>query len=125
MSYLTLNTTYLDTPKDSIGSYSPIDHELIQFYKQPNLASEIIPKKKVKNKKYDIVYKVEGIDDLIHKNIIIYGWEKVKNKKDKMTWIKLSQTKSIWAPYRFYIFSESENEILSDGYDICELDDDY
>jgi len=110
MVYLTIkiNGKNKNLPKNIIGVYRPENHDEIQFYQQPSFNSKKLKKTLIKNELYATIYKVDGISNLIHDTIGILGWEKYKDKTSKKTWIKLSQYYSIWAPYKYYIYSESE-----------------
>ena len=108
MSYLTVKFTNEKLSKNVIGLFRPEDHDEISFYQEPSFFSEKIPKILVKRKNYKSIYQVEGIDNLIHKSIGICGWEKYKDRVRKNTWIKVSKNESIWAPYKYYIYSDSE-----------------
>lgn len=110
MSYLTnkIDRVEQELPDNVIGLYRPEDHDLINFYQEPSFSSKSILKVLVTKKDYQTIYKVEGIDNLIHKSIGICGWEKYKDRVRKNTWIKVSRNRSIWAPYKYYIYSDSE-----------------
>ena len=110
MVYLTIKISdkSKNLPKNIIGLYRPENHDEIQFYQEPSFNSKKLKKTLIKNEQYTTIYKVDGISNLIHDTIGISGWAKYKDKTLKNTWIKLSQFYSIWAPYKYYIYSESE-----------------
>jgi hypothetical protein len=114
MAYLTVKSTDEKLSNNVIGLFRPDDHDEIIFYKEPSFSSEKIPKILVKKKNYNTIYKVEGIENLIHYTIGISGWQKYKDKVSKTTWIKLNPNGSIWAPFKYYLYSESEYEYESD-----------
>ncbi len=61
--------------------------------------------------KFGIKYEVENLDFLIYKSNGIWGWEKVKDKENKITWIRISEDNDVWAPYDDY---DSDSEYESD-----------
>lgn len=110
----------------TVGFFKPENQDSIQFYSKPNFNSEKIEKTKndkhemwkmmiakqtktsIKeiNKTYGSMYYVDGIDNLIHTSNGLWGWDKVLDKENKITWIKLSNNLDIWAPVNEYCDGE-------------------
>ena len=105
-----------------IGYYNPENQDSIQFYKKPDFSSKKLKKSKnnkheewkmmisnqtntsIKeiNETYGNMYYVDGIDNLIHTSNGLWGWDKVLDQENKITWIKVSNNFDIWAPINEY-----------------------
>jgi hypothetical protein len=112
-----------------IGYFKPDDHEKIEFYPEPDFNSE--PLKKVisnkhedwkymvsdslkctlaeMDKKYGNMYEVEGLDNPVHTSNCLWGWKEIKDKENRITWIKVSNYEEIWAPFDDYDSDEDSN----------------
>jgi hypothetical protein len=61
------------------------------------------------NKTFGIIYNIENTDILIGKSNSIWGWEEIKDKENKITWIRIDENNNVWAPCETY-YSSSEDE---------------
>jgi hypothetical protein len=115
--------------ENTVGYFTPKNNDEIQFYDGPSYDSNILDKvkdRKFEQWKYDtadklnlnlremddkfgIKYEVENLDFLIYKSNGIWGWEKVIDKENKITWIRISEDNDVWAPYDDYD-SDSESD---------------
>ena len=60
------------------------------------------------SKNFGNIYNIEGSDILIGKSNGIWGWELIKDKKNEISWIRVDEYESIWAPYNEYYEEDSE-----------------
>lgn len=74
--------------ENTIGYFKPENHETIEFYKGPSF----------KDQKYEI----DGLNTLIHTSNGLWGWKKVLDNENKITWICVSNDKEIWAQFNEY-----------------------
>ena len=131
--------------ENTIGYFKPEDPDKIEFYSKPTFDSDKLEKSREvrherwkfnnssslkmnleqMDERFGIIYTIENTDVLIGKSNSIWGWEKVKDKENKITWIRIDQDNDVWAPYDSYDYStsdeeEEEEEDLS-NYDINKL----
>lgn len=70
-------------------------------------------------KKFGNIYDIESSDILIGKSNSIWGWEEVKDKENRITWIRIDNEESIWAPLDEYDsdedYSSEVEEILDNS----------
>jgi len=108
--------------ENTVGYFTPKNNDEIQFYDGPSYNNNILDKVKhveFEKWKYDtadklnltlkemdnrfgIKYEVENLDFLIYQSNGIWGWEKIKDKENKITWIRISEDNDVWAPYDDY-----------------------
>jgi hypothetical protein len=106
-----------------VGQFKPENHETIEFYTKPSFQSDKIKKMICLshehwkynlandtrlslyeiNKKFGNMYDVEGLNNPVHTSNSLWGWKSKLNHRDKVTWIKVSNDKSIWAPLDEYV----------------------
>ena len=105
-----------------VGYFKSENPDTIQFYSKPSFDDNKLEKTKNRNheqwkynnadpcnmtlekmhKTFGNIYDVEGSDILIGKSNSIWGWEEVKDKENRITWIRVDQYDQIWAPLNDY-----------------------
>lgn len=115
-----------------VGYFKPENADTIQFYSKPSFDDNKLKKTKNRNheqwkynnadscnmtlekmdKKFGNIYDIEGSNILVGKSNPIWGWEEVKDKKNRITWIRVDQYDQIWAPLNDY---NSDYEELNDN----------
>jgi hypothetical protein len=115
--------------ENTVGYFKPENPDEIKLYSRPSFDSQILKKTKdIKhelwkfnnstsckmtleemNKTFGIIYNIENTDILIGKSNSIWGWEEIKDKENKITWIRIDENNNVWAPCETY-YSSSEDE---------------
>lgn len=62
------------------------------------------------DEKFGNIYTIEDINIRIGPSIGYWGWEKVHNKEEKITWIRVHEYEDVWIPYEHYEYDSSDDE---------------
>ena len=113
-----------------VGYFKPENPDTIQIYPKPSFDSIELEKTKTKyheewksfnskscnmtkqqmDKTFGNIYNIDGSDILIGKSNSIWGWEKIKDKENRITWIRVDRNEQLWAPYDYYDDDEEDND---------------
>lgn len=116
--------------ENTVGYYTFKDPENVEVYTEPNYDSHKLNKVlylpheqwkynnadklnlslKEMNEKFGNVYTIENSDIFVGCSYNVWGWEKVHNKEEKTTWIRVDEIEDIWIPYEHYEYDSSDDE---------------
>jgi hypothetical protein len=116
--------------ENTIGYYTFKDPDNVEVYTEPSYDSETYNKvldrkhelwkynhsdvlnltSQDMNTKFGNIYTLEDIDFRIGPSIGLWGWEKVNNKEEKTTWIRVHEDKNLWIPFEHYQCESSDEE---------------
>ena len=123
--------------ENTVGYFKPENPDEIKLQSRPSFDSQILKKTKdinhelwkfnnstsckmtpeEMNKTFGIIYNIENTDILIGKSNSIWGWEEIKDKENKITWIRIDENNDVWAPCETYYSSSEDDEESSDDED--------
>ena len=116
--------------ENTVGYYTVKDPESVEVYTEPSYESEthdkVLDRKHEQwkynhsdmlnltlqemNKKFGNIYTIEGSDIRLGKSNGLWGWEKVHNKEEETTWIRVHEDQNLWIPFEHYEYDSSDEE---------------
>ena len=116
--------------ENTVGYYTVKDPESVEVYTEPSYESDTHEKillqshedwkynnadgcnftLKQMDKKFGNIYTIEGSGIRLGKSNGLWGWEKVHNKEEKITWIRVHEDENLWIPFEHYEIDSSEEE---------------
>lgn len=116
--------------ENTVGYYTVKDPKSVDIYTEPSYES--VTYDKVLNKQYERwkrdhskilnltlkemddkfgnIYTIEDSDIRIGLSIGLWGWEKVNNKEEETTWIRIHEVENMWIPFEHYEYDSSDDE---------------
>jgi hypothetical protein len=116
--------------ENTVGYFKLENPDEIKLYSKPSFDSQILKKtKSIRHENWKFnnstscrmtleemtetfgnIYNIENTDILIGKSNPIWGWEEIKDKENKITWIRIDENNNVWAPCEAYYSSSSDED---------------
>jgi hypothetical protein len=116
--------------ENTVGYYTFKDHKSVEVYTRPSYESDTYDKVldkqyerwkynhskalnltlKEMDDKFGNIYTIEDSGIRIGLSIGLWGWEKVNNKEEETTWIRVHEDENLWIPFENYEYDSSDEE---------------